>query len=352
MDRTSPPRADNPLAEPSPQSWVARAGGRHKPFEQSLAECDLCPLHATGIEILQVNLGRLCNQACRHCHVRARPDRREVMSCETVQACLDVLARTDIPTLDITGGAPEMNPNICRLVERAHRLRRHVIVRSNLTILIEPGYDDLPRMLAEDQVEIIASLPCYLAENVDAQRGDGAFDKSIRALRLLNVLGYGRPGGGLVLNLIHNPLGPNLPPLQASLEDDYRRRLAAEHGVTFNRLYTITNMPVGRFFDELVRTDRYETYMTMLIDRFNPNAAAGAMCRTILSVDWQGKLYDCDFNQMLGLGLEDGLPANIRDCDARNFDIGQLATRRIAIGQHCYGCTAGAGSSCQGVTVP
>jgi len=344
MDMTSPSRAGNPLAAASSQ---LQAGNLHQPFEQSLAECELRPLHATGIEVLQLNVGRRCNQACRHCHVDASPDSHEVMSRETMQACLDVLARTDIPTIDITGGAPEMNPNFRWLVERAHRLRRHVIDRSNLTILLEPGYGDLPRMLAEHHVEIIASLPCYLADNVDAQRGNGAFDKSIRALRLLNSLGYGRADSGLVLNLIHNPLGSNLPPLQAAIEDDYRRRLAAEYEVTFNRLYTITNMPVGRFLKELVRTDRYETYMEMLIDRFNPNAAAGVMCRTTLSVDWQGKLYDCDFNQMLQLGLADGLSANIRDCD-----IGQLATRHITTGQHCYGCTAGAGSSCQGVTAP
>ncbi|MEE8450919.1 MAG: arsenosugar biosynthesis radical SAM (seleno)protein ArsS [Thermoguttaceae bacterium] len=346
MDITSPHHAGNSLAEASQQLQVLRAG-RHEAFEQSLAECDLCPLRATGIEVLQINVGRRCNQACRHCHVDAGTARPEVMSRETMQACLDVLARTDIPTLDITGGAPEMNPNFRWLIERAHRLRRHVIDRSNLTILLEPGYDDLPRTLAEHQVEIIASLPCYLAENVDAQRGAGAFEKSIRALRTLNSLGYGRAGSGLVLNLVHNALGPNLPPLQASLEDDYRRRLEAEHDVTFNRLYTITNMPIGRFLEELVRTDRCETYMEMLIGRFNPNAAAGAMCRTTLSVDWQGKLYDCDFNQMLQLGLEDGLSANIRDCD-----IGQLATRRITTGQHCYGCTAGAGSSCRGVIEP
>ncbi|HYW80465.1 MAG TPA: arsenosugar biosynthesis radical SAM (seleno)protein ArsS [Thermoguttaceae bacterium] len=345
MEMSPPRHTGNPLADPSPQRPTPQNGGPHKPFEQSLAECGLYPLHATGIEVLQINVGRRCNQACCHCHVDAGPERREIMGRDVMQACLNLLARADIPTLDITGGAPEMNPDFRWLVEQTHRLRRHVIDRSNLTILLEPGHDDLPRMLAEHQVEIIASLPCYLAENVDAQRGDGTFEKSIRAIRLLNALGYGRPESGLVLNLIHNPMGPNLPPLQASLEGDYRGRLEAEHSIAFNRLYTIANMPIGRFREELVRTDRYETYMELLTDRFNPHAAAGAMCRTMLSVDWQGRLYDCDFNQMLGLGLEDGLSANIRDCN-----VAKLATRRIATGRHCYGCTAGAGSSCQGVT--
>jgi len=336
-------RQGSPLANASNQLKLLNEHGAQTAFGRALADSGLFPLCATGIHVLQVNVGKQCNQTCRHCHVDAGPDRREIMSRETAQACLDVLAGTDIPILDITGGAPELNPHFRWLVAEGRRLGRHVIDRCNLTILLAPGFEDLPEFLAQHQVEIIASLPCYLPENTDAQRGEGGFEKSIRALRRLNALGYGHPDGRLSLNLVYNPLGPSLPPPQAVLETAYHRELKERYDVVFNRLYTITNMPISRFLDDLLRTGRYEEYMQQLIDAYNPAAAAGVMCRTTLSVSWDGRLYDCDFNQMLELDLEPGLPRHIRD-----FDYDCLSRRRIRIGQHCYGCTAGAGSTCQG----
>ncbi len=336
-------RQGSELAEPLRQLELLQPMAGEKRFDQALAESGLAPLTATGIQVLQVNLGKLCNQTCRHCHVDAGPGRREVMTRDTAQACLDVLACSGIPTLDLTGGAPEMNPNFVWLVEQARRLERRVIDRSNLTILLAPGFEQLPEFLARQGVEVVASLPCYLAENTDAQRGAGAFAKSLAALGRLNALGYGRPGSGLELTLVYNPIGPTLPPAQASLEAAYRRELGARYGIVFNRLYTITNMPISRFLDDLVRSGQYEPYMEKLIEAYNPAAAAGVMCRTTLSVGWDGRLYDCDFNQMLALGLAASLPGTIHD-----FQTEPLAARRIVTGQHCYGCTAGAGSGCQG----
>ncbi len=336
-------RQKSSLAQASSQLKLLESHDGQKPFEQSLAKCGLAPLRATGIQVLQINVGKLCNQTCRHCHVDAGPDRREIMTRDTLQACLDVLARTDIPVVDITGGAPEMNPHFRWFVTECRRLGRYVIDRSNLTILLAPGFQDLPQFLAEHCVEIVASLPCYLKENTDAQRGDGVFDKSITALRRLNALGYGQPDSGLVLTLVYNPLGPSLPPPQAKLEAAYRRELDARYGIQFNRLYTITNMPISRFLDDLVQSGQYERYMQTLIDAFNPAAAPAVMCRTTLSVGWDGRLYDCDFNQMLELGLAPGLPQSIHD-----FDFELLSHRRIVTGLHCYGCTAGSGSSCCG----
>jgi radical SAM/Cys-rich protein len=268
------------------------------------------------------------------------------MSRETMAACLGVLARTGIPTLDITGGAPEMNPHFRWLVAEARRLGRHVIDRCNLTILLTPGHTDLPAFLAGQRVEVVASLPCYLAENTDAQRGAGVFEKSITALRRLNALGYGRPDSGLVLTLVYNPLGPTLPPEQGALEAAYRKELADRYGVAFSRLYTLTNMPISRFLDDLVRAGRHEEYLAKLAAAYNPAAASGVMCRTTLSVGWDGRLYDCDFNQMLGLDLAPGLPRHVLD-----FDAAALAGRRIVTARHCYGCTAGSGSGCQGAIV-
>jgi radical SAM/Cys-rich protein len=338
-------RQGNPLTDPARQLRVLDEAGQ-PPFEQALADSGLVPLRATGIQVLQVNVGKLCNQTCRHCHVDAGPERREIMSRETMGVCLDVLARAGIPTLDVTGGAPEMNPHFRWLVAEARRLGRHVIDRCNLTILLAPGYDDLPEFLAQQRVEVVASLPCYLPQNTDAQRGDGVFEKSIAALRRLNGVGYGHPDGGLVLTLVYNPLGPSLPPPQPALEAAYRRELSERYGVTFNRLYTITNMPISRFLDDLVRQGRVEEYLAKLVAAYNPTAAAGVMCRTTLSVGWDGRLYDCDFNQMLDLGLAPGLPRHVRD-----FDAAALAGRRVVTGQHCYGCTAGSGSGCQGAIV-
>ncbi|HEV3204998.1 MAG TPA: arsenosugar biosynthesis radical SAM (seleno)protein ArsS [Gemmataceae bacterium] len=337
----------NPLSNAENQVAVLKRFKRKHSFEMALAQLGELPLRATGIQVLQVNLGKLCNQTCCHCHVDAGPDRREIMSKETMQACLDVLSTTDIPTLDITGGAPEMAPDFRWLVRKARCLGRHVIDRSNLTILLAPGFQDLPEFLAEHQVEIVASLPCYLEENTDAQRGGGVFNKSITALRRLNELGYGHPESGLTLTLVHNPLGPFLPPDQAALEAAYRRELKSRYNIVFNRLYTITNMPISRFLDDLIQHGKYENYMQTLSAAFNPAAVGGLMCRWTLSVSWEGYLFDCDFNQMLELGVAEGLPQHIRD-----FDWASFRQRRIVIGQHCFGCTAGAGSGCQGAIAP
>jgi radical SAM/Cys-rich protein len=268
------------------------------------------------------------------------------MSRETIAACLEVLAATDIPTVDVTGGAPEMNPHFRWLVEESSKLARHVIDRCNLTILIAPGFEDLATFLAEQRVEVVASLPCYLAENVDRQRGDGVFARSLVALRRLNALGYGAHDSGLTLTLVYNPVGAVLPPRQDQLEMDYRSELADKHGIVFTRLHTITNMPISRFLDDLLQSGKYEAYMEQLIGAFNPAAAQGVMCRSMISVDWQGNLFDCDFNQMLELGLSPGMPAHISE-----FDALRLVTRRINTGRHCFGCTAGAGSGCQGAVV-
>jgi radical SAM/Cys-rich protein len=338
----------NPLSDPARQREILESPGPFPDFHRLLGEQGLPPLRATGLQVLQLNLGKVCNQTCRHCHVDAGPDRREAMSRETAQACLNVLARIDIPTVDLTGGAPEMNPQFRWLVQESRRLGRHVIDRSNLTILLAPGFDDLPEFLADQQAEIVASLPCYLAENVDHQRGSGVFQRSLEALRRLNALGYGQPGSSRVLTLVFNPLGPSLPPAQEQLEATYRHELQARYGVVFSRLFTITNVPISRFLDDLLQAGQYEAYLQRLVDAFNPAAAAGVMCRTMLSVDWQGRLYDCDFNQMLDLGLAPGLPPSIHA-----FDVAALERRPIVTGRHCFACTAGAGSSCQGaITVP
>jgi len=336
-------RQGNPLADPGHQLTVLQSRRLHRLFEDVLAQSGLDPLRASGIQVLQVNLGKLCNMTCAHCHVDAGPDRPEIMTRETAEACLAALACTDIPILDLTGGAPEMNPQFRWLVEETRRLNRHVIDRCNLTILRAPGYTDLPEFLAEHRVEIVASLPCYLEENVDAQRGNHAFTRSIEVLRHLNEIGYGDPRTGLQLTLVYNPIGSSLPPPQSELEDAYRRELASRHGIIFSRLFTITNMPIGRFLDHLLRTEKYDEYMEKLIGAYNPAAAAGVMCRTTLSVDWEGRLYDCDFNQMLEVTVRRGLPQNIRE-----FDSERLAGRLITTGQHCFGCTAGAGSGCRG----
>jgi radical SAM/Cys-rich protein len=265
------------------------------------------------------------------------------MGRQTVDECLRVLRSTDIPTLDITGGAPELNPNFRYFVEQACQTGRRIIDRSNLTILVAPGFTDLPVFLADHGVEIVASLPCYFEENCDRQRGEGVFERSIAALRRLNSVGYGMPGSNLSLTLVYNPVGPSLPPPQLQLESDYRRELAERYGIAFTRLFTITNMPINRFLDDLLAAGRYEMYMQKLVDSFNPTAVEGVMCRTMISVDWRGYLFDCDFNQMLDLPVMPGLPAHVRDLDLESIE-----NRRIVTGRHCFGCTAGAGSSCQG----
>ena len=316
-------------------------------FEAALEGAGLLPLAAAGIDVLQINVGKKCNQTCRHCHVDAGPDRTEHMSRETAEHCIRALAQTDIPTVDITGGAPELNPNFRWLVEQSRTLGRHVMDRCNLSVLLLPSQADLAEFLAGHRVEIVASLPYYRAGQTDAQRGEGVFEKSIQALRLLNQLGYGEPGSGLLLNLVCNPVGAFLPPKQESIEAQFRKELRARHGIEFNHLYTITNMPISRFLEFLVESGNYEQYMERLANAFNPAAAAGVMCRYTISVSWDGTLYDCDFNQMLDLPVDHGAPAHIRD-----FDPAQLDRRQITTRNHCYGCTAGAGSSCGGTVAP
>lgn len=338
-------RQASPLADAGAQRALLEATDRWPRFQDIIRLQGEAELRAGGIQVLQVNLGKLCNQTCHHCHVDAGPDRREIMSRQTAEQCLEVLRKTSIPILDVTGGAPEMNPNFRWLVEQARSLGRHVIDRCNLTILLANGFTDLPEFLAMNQVEVVASLPCYLEENTDRQRGDGVYQKSIAALKRLNELGYGQPGTGLSLTLVYNPVGAGLPPNQDALEQAYRRELRARHGVEFTRLFTITNMPISRFLNDLVQSGRYEQYLQKLIDAFNPLALTGIMCRTTLSVDWTGRLYDCDFNQMLELPVVSDAPQHISEFDER------LLNRAIATGRHCFGCTAGAGSSCQGRTV-
>ena len=314
-----------------------------KRFDDALASSGLHPLTATGIEVFQANVGKLCNQTCQHCHVDAGPDRKEVMTRETAAWCIEALAKTRIPTVDITGGAPELNPQFRFLVDEARKLNRHVMDRCNLSVLLLPSQADLAEYLAANRVEIVASLPYFLAAQTDAQRGEGVFEKSIEALKKLNSLGYGHDGTGLKLNLVYNPVGAFLPPPQAGIEADFKRELDTRYGVVFNSLYTITNMPISRFLEFLLRTNNYERYMQRLAQAYNPAAAAGVMCRNTLSVGWDGALYDCDFNQMLDLRVGFAAPVHIRD-----FVLDKLAARRIVTGQHCYGCTAGAGSSCGG----
>jgi radical SAM/Cys-rich protein len=314
-------------------------------FDAKLAAHGL-ELRAAAVETLQVNVGKLCNQACKHCHVDAGPKRTEIMSRETAAQVIAAVRRFRIPTLDVTGGAPELNPSFRHLVTEARRAGAHVIVRHNLTVMFEPGQEDLPEFFREHGVEVVSSLPYFLEQQTDAQRGSGVFEKSVEALRRLNAAGYGG-GGGLVLNLVYNPVGAYLPPAQESVERDFKRELLSRHGVTFDRLYTITNMPIRRFLDYLRRSGNEERYMRKLVEAFNPATVEGLMCRGLVSVEWTGKLYDCDFNQMLGLGVAPGLPQTIAD-----FDPSEFAARRVTTGAHCFGCTAGAGSSCGGAVKP
>ncbi len=336
----------NPLASAAEQLRVLGSSNGFLPFGQSLRRARLFPLEATGITTLQINIGKLCNQTCRHCHVDAGPDRREIMTRETMELCLAALKRSPIPTVDITGGAPELNPHFRWLVQEVRQLGRHVIDRSNLTVLLLPSQGDLAEFLASHRVEIIASLPYYRAAQTDAQRGDGVFEKSIAALQKLNRLGYGRESSGLELNLVYNPVGAFLPPAQCGIERQFKQELEQRHGVVFNHLYAITNMPISRFLEFLLASGNYESYMEKLANAFNPAAAAGVMCRAMISVGWNGMLYDCDFNQMLELPVNSGLPSHIRD-----FNPSRLDRRTIEMRNHCYGCTAGAGSSCGGTTV-
>jgi radical SAM/Cys-rich protein len=320
-------------------------------FQASLARHRL-DLEPVSVETLQVNLGKLCNQACRHCHVDASPLRSERMERSTAERVIEILAaHPQIARLDITGGAPELNPNFAWIVAEARRLQRHVIVRHNLTVQFDGNpqsgerMEHLPEFFARHRCEVICSLPYYSSYFTDRQRGRGVFDRSIEALRRLNDAGYGKPDSGLVVNLVYNPAGAFLPAAQRSLEADFRRELGAKFGLLFNNLYTITNMPIHRFREDLLRHGGYEEYMTKLVNAFNPAAAEGVMCRTMVSVDYDGRLSDCDFNQMLDIPLDGNAPRSIFDWD---FDA--ILRRRIVFAGHCYGCTAGAGSSCGGTT--
>ena len=336
----------HPLADAAAQRATLAALPMARPFEEAVASAGHAPLHTTHLGVLQINVGKRCNQACRHCHVDAGPDRREVMPSEVVDACLGFLEASDIPTLDITGGAPELHPLFRDIVGRARAMGRHVMDRCNLTITRLPSYAGLPDFLAGHGVEVVASLPSHSARQTDAQRGEGVFADSIAALRRFNEVGYGVEGSGLLLHLVTNPVGAYLPGAQAALEADWTRELRRRHGVTFNRLYTITNMPISRFLQFLIDSGNLQDYMDRLAGAFNPATVDGLMCRSMLSVGWDGRLYDCDFNQMMELGLAGEVPSTIFEATPAS-----MASRRIVIGPHCFGCTAGAGSSCGGATV-
>ncbi|HEU4344899.1 MAG TPA: arsenosugar biosynthesis radical SAM (seleno)protein ArsS [Candidatus Binatia bacterium] len=315
-----------------------------QPFAEKLRLNDT-DLRRRAVDVLQVNMGRYCNLACIHCHVESGPTRTEMMSRETVDGVLRFLSGTNIPTLDITGGAPELHPAFDYLVAAARQLGRRVMDRCNLTVIFEPGKQHLPEFFKQHAVELVCSLPCYSQENVDKQRGKGTFDASIRALQRLNELGYGEPDSGLVLNLVYNPVGPHLPPPQASLERDYKRILREQFGIAFNHLFCLTNMPITRYATHLKLRGEYDRYMELLETSFNAATLDQVMCRNLISIGWDGLVYDCDFNQMLGLPIRNsaGNPLHIE-----TLSLEQVKQREIVAGNHCYACTAGSGSSCGG----
>ncbi len=314
------------------------------PFQEKLVQSGLFPLKPTGVQVFQVNVGKMCNQVCKHCHVDAGPDRKEIMSRETMHQCLDALAKNPLlQTVDLTGGAPEMNPDFRWFVTEIKKLDRHVIVRCNLTIILaNRKYHDLPAFYKANNIEVVSSLPFYTQNRTDRQRGDGVFENSIKALQMLNEIGYGKPGSGLILNLVYNPAGAFLPPSQEALELEYKKALIEDFGIEFNQLFTITNLPISRYLDYLLNSGNYEKYMEKLVTAYNPRAAENVMCRNTISIGWNGFLYDCDFNQMLDLKI------NTSSNHISAFNVQHLIARDIIIGQHCFGCTAGAGSSCGG----
>ena len=315
-------------------------------FESKIQDMGMKNLKPVGIDIFQVNVGKMCNQVCKHCHVDAGPDRKEIMTRDTMQQILDAMDGMPVKTVDLTGGAPEMNPDFRWFVEELSKKGAEIIVRCNLTIILaNPKYHDLPDFFKKHKVNVVSSLPSFTARRTDAQRGDGVFNKSIEALKMLNAVGYGKEGTGLQLDLVYNPSGAYLPDDQSILESEFKSRLKDGFDIDFNNLYSITNLPVSRFLDYLLNSGNYEDYMSELANAFNPIAAEGVMCRNMVSIGWDGYLYDCDFNQMLDLKLNHGAPNHIKD-----FDWQKVLNREIIINQHCFGCTAGAGSSCGGAT--
>ena len=315
---------------------------RLNPFEKAIEAVSPEGLRAASLETVQINIGLKCNLACRHCHVESSPKRTEAMSWETLEAVLRVARQSDARLIDITGGAPEMHPEFREFVRAARAQGTQVMVRTNLTILLEPGYERYPEFFREQQVQLVASLPCYLEDNVDKQRGRGVYNKSVDAIVRLNELGYGI-NEDLELTLVYNPVGPSLPPDQAKLENDYRRELLERYAIHFTRLFTITNMPIGRFQSDLARLGKDQEYLQKLREAYNPATVEGLMCRHQISVGWDGTIYDCDFNLALDMPVNHGEKWNIRDLDLK-----KVAGRRIVTGMHCFGCTAGAGSSCGG----
>lgn len=324
-----------------------RQGAGFVPFREQLQQLDIEELRPDTPEIFQINIGKLCNQTCAHCHVDAGPDRKEEnMSFETLKKCLDIITKNKFQKVDITGGAPEMNPHFRWFVEECVAAGVHVMDRCNLTIIrAHKRFHDLPEFLAKNKVQVISSLPYFSKSRTDSQRGDGVFEDSIAALQQLNEVGYGQAGGALILDLVYNPAGAFLPDDQVSLENEFKRQLARKYNITFNSLYAITNLPISRFLDYLLQSGNYEMYMSELVNAFNPATIEGLMCRNTLSVSWDGYIYDCDFNQMLDLKVAN--PVQHID----DFDLATLMNRNIVLDQHCYGCTAGAGSSCGGEIV-
>ncbi len=350
MDVTSLTSRSHALKDPAEQLRVIN---NHSPvlctlprFDQMLEQSGLSPLKPTGIDIFQINLGYMCNMTCKHCHVDAGPDRKEKMSRENLEYCIQAIEALDAETVDLTGGAPEMHPDFRWLVERISKPGRTVIVRSNLTILVtNPKFRAFPEFFKKHGVEVTCSLPFYNKYTTDKQRGEGTYDRSIEALHKLNEIGYGKEGTGLVLNLVYNPAGAFLPGDQKALEADFKNNLMRKHGIEFNELFTITNLPISRYLEFLVKSGNLDDYMEKLVRAYNPAAAEGVMCRNTISVSWNGTLYDCDFNQMLEIPVETEESRHISD-----FDPEALLNREIRVNQHCFGCTAGAGSSCGGTT--
>lgn len=334
---------EHPLTDTDVQNQLLRNAKIPKRFAQSLRDEGWLPLQSTKIDVMQINLGKVCNMTCAHCHVDAGPDRKEVMSDEVLDRILHLFENGTIKTLDVTGGAPEMHPRFKEIMRRGAMPGRQVIHRCNLTAIMTRRFWDIPEMLADLGVDIFASLPYFTEGSTDSQRGDGTFGKSIEAVRRLNDLGYGVEGSGLTLNLVHNPVGTDLPGDQAALEAQYKQHFKEHHGIVFNQLFAVTNQPISRFLEYLVTEDKFDHYMTQLVNAFNVNTIEGLMCRNMISISWEGDLYDCDFNQMLNLKVSRKAPQNVFD-----WDLEKLESRSIILGEHCYACTAGGGSSCSG----